>query len=392
VIATDPTSQLNDGERKSLLVRAIAGDSGNLAARLALLSRTYRSAVSGEHHKEAAEKFSNLLEKIVAERGPGQGVRPLELRLRFNLLVAMANYAAALPRDSDPDDAKISLECAKDQASLLFEYGENEKLYKETQTLWENMRPAVYYAARGIQWEWAAWAPEPLVIDKMLKKILDDENISLMARYEYACALTRPQNPGEEPDYGEALKELKDAVVDPRQRLWARTDPWLEALHDVDLIKGDSSSKTVAQFKGLIGDPLPADFLSLAPFIKYRDELADRGIHNAEQLKGAPGSVIKELGITDGMVTRWRNLTDLHQRLATIPPRSTNDQRATELVFLLLLLNLDSSAAVLTGPSDADLKKGLIEKSVAWAVVAPDTNEIDAMREAARRAILPPAT
>jgi hypothetical protein len=394
VIATDPTSKLVDEDRESLLVRAIASDSGNRAAELALLSMTYRTAQSDDDHKEAADKLGKLLEKVVAEPSDGRReISPLELRLRFNLLAAAANYAVALPRDLNLDAALEYLTRAKEQAIFLLACKESRNLSKETKALWENMYPAIDYAALGIKREWDSRGGGSMIIDGLVEKITGSENISLLARYEHACALARSQSPAKGDEYDDALKELKEAVIDPRQRLWARTDPWLTAMHDVDSVTVDSDDvdqvavapyKTVARFKRLIGDLLPTDFLSLAPFAAHRNALADRGIHGAKQLKDAPGSVIKEVGITDGEVTRWRNLADLHQRLASIAPPSdqTADERATELVFLLLLLNLDSSAAVQAGPDNADLKTDLIKKSAPWAVVAPGTQELTKIRAA----------
>jgi hypothetical protein len=59
----------------------------------------------------------------------------------------------------------------------------------------------------------------------------------------------------------------------------------------------------------LCSKPQNLYFLSLAPFTKYRDELADRGIHNAGQLKAAADHVLKELGLTDGELAAGETLS-----------------------------------------------------------------------------------
>ena len=87
--------------------------------------------------------------------------------------------------------------------------------------------------------------------------------------------------------------------------MWARSDPSLAELHDVDLVRqacctageaaeeqAETAAKAfeiVARFKDLVGEPVPADFLSLSPFAAYRDALALRGIHDAAGLRRTRG-------------------------------------------------------------------------------------------------------
>src|SRR5439155_363469 len=142
--------------------------------------------------------------------------------------------------------------------------------------------------------------------------------------YENACALTRgSKKRGAEKaaEYEAALDELEIAVADPAALVWARRDPSLAELHDVDVVgqacrtagetaeeKAATAAKAfeiVSRFKGLVGDPVPAGFLSLSPFASYREALALRGIHNPARLRQTRGRELRsELGITRGEVAR----------------------------------------------------------------------------------------
>jgi hypothetical protein len=65
-----------------------------------------------------------------------------------------------------------------------------------------------------------------------------------------------------------------------------------------------------------------------------------------------------------------------------VPPGHDADQRATELLFLLLLKDLDSPDAVKAALANARLKTALLEKAAPWAVVAPGRTELAKLRKA----------
>jgi hypothetical protein len=173
--------------------------------------------------------------------------------------------------------------------------------------------------------------------------------------------------------------------------MWARRDPSLAELHDVDLVRQACSAarKTpgepaphpdpvniVARFKDLVGDPVPAEFLSLSPFAAYRDALALRGIHDAARLRRTRGRELRsELSITRGEVARWRAVTDLYQMIGGCGPLGGNG--ATGAVFLLLKADLDSVSAVRDAlrPTE-NLRENLLIRARDWAVVAPGEEEI----------------
>jgi hypothetical protein len=205
-------------------------------------------------------------------------------------------------------------------------------------------------------------------------------------------------------------------MAEPRHRIWAQTDPSLAELHDVDVIAStlagrvnysqngahpasgcdDEQEPTVAdeyivkarqittRFKELIGEEVPSDFLALPPFAPNRDKLGRRGVHDAVQLgrvKG--GDLVSELGITQGEAARWLRLSELHLRLTEVPPvpgqapdHAGRDQRATKLMSLLLMRNLDSVETMRQALGDTHLRENLLSEARPWAVVAPGSAEV----------------
>jgi hypothetical protein len=262
--------------------------------------------------------------------------------------------------------------------------------------LWQSMYAAVNFAAKAIAAELCRTCGAEAGIQYAANErdLPHGVNMTLLARYQNACALTRDrrkQGAAKAAEYSEALDELEIAVADPVMLRWARADPSLAELHDVDLVRQACSTaretpedaetaakafKVVARFKGLVGDPVPADFLSLSPFAAYRDALALRGIHDAARLRRTPGRELRsELNITDGVVARWREVTDLYQMVGACRPPGGNG--ATGAVFLLLKADLDSVAAVRDAlQPPAKLRENLRGLARDWAVVAPGEEEV----------------
>ena len=187
-------------------------------------------------------------------------------------------------------------------------------------------------------------------------------------------------------------------MADPSMLMWARTDPSLAVLHDVDMVRQEcrtagetpeGEAKTAAKafdlvtrFKNLVGEPVPADFLLLSPFARYRDALALRGIHDADRLgRTSDRELCSELKITRGEVAQWREVTDLYRMADAHPAAGGPGDRATGAGFLLLGANLDSVAAVRKELASPDkLRADLRDLARGWAVVAPGEEEIGAWR------------
>jgi len=402
VIAADPASQLTTKDKHAVLVHAVADDRGNKAAELALLNDCYRTASSSSDLSDFAAKLEELLKKLP----DNEGALPLSLRSRFNMIVAYVNYAASLtPAQLGEADTQRAADCAlrkaKKQAKFLLRFWSQDANQNKFPALYQSMYAAVNFAAEAIGVERYRSLHKRFSIHGVLNdsELQSRVNMTLLARYEHACVLTRgrqKQGTDKAEEYGEAVAELAIAVADPAILMMARTDPSLAELHDVDQVRqacaapngtrrqredaAANAFEVAARFKDLVGEPVPADFLSLSPFAAYRDALALRGIHDAARLWRTPGPRLRsELSITRGEVARWREVTSLHRMAGAYPAASGNGNRATQAVFLLLKADLDSVSAVrsaLTSPEQ--LRKNLRGLAEGWAVVAPGEDEIGA--------------
>ncbi len=397
VIASDPACQLNAKERHALLVHAVADDRENKAAKLALLSDSYRTARGTDELTEFATRLERLLGQMPEEN---EGTLPLRLRSCFNLIVAYVNYAiltAGQPgQAADRSKACAALMKAKEQVVYLLDFWSRQEMRDKYTVLWQSMYAAVNFAAKAIAAELCRTCGAEAGIQYAVRDsdLPHGVNMTLLARYQNACALTRDrrkQGAAKADEYSEALDELEIAVADPVMLRWARADPSLAELHDIDQVSQACSTaqetpgaqtappdpfKIVARFKDLVGEPVPPDFLSLSPFAAYRDALALRGIHDATRLQRTRGRELRsELSITPGEVARWREVTDLYQMIGACRPPGGNG--ATGAVFLLLQADLDSVSAV----SDAlkppeQLRENLLSLARNWAVVVPGEEEI----------------
>jgi uncharacterized membrane protein YgcG len=395
VIASDPACQLSAKERHAVLVHAVADDRENKAAELALLSDSYRTARSTDDLTDFATKLERLLDQMPESN---EGTLPLRLRSCLNLIVAYVNYAiltAGRPGQAGPrSEACAALTKAKTQVVYLLDFWEKEGMQDKYHVLWQSMYAAVYFAAKSIAAELhrtccdGEVARIPHVEEG--STLPDGVNMTLLARYEHACCLTRgrmKQGAAKAAEYGQALDELEIAVADPIMLRWARRDPSLAELHDVDLVRQACSTageaavppdpvKIVARFKDLVGAPVPSDFLSLSPFAPYRDALALRGIHDAARLQRMRDRELRsELSITPGEVARWREVTDLYEMICACQPPGGDG--ATGAVFLLLQADLDSVSAVCDALKPPEkLRENLLSLARDWAVVAPGEEEV----------------
>jgi hypothetical protein len=262
VIATDSACRLSADDRRALLANAVAEDDGNFAARLAFLSTCYRNTGNQRENRLFAEKLSKLLEIVPNE----EGMWPLRLRLRCNLLAAKLNEAAwferrdARPCSNSPKIEKIdkdatepiykelaevrdALKVAAEQAGHLVVFWqdpENRKVFPE---LWDDMDEVVTIYAEAVRVEW-----ERRFIDRMELSWRECEDrgdhkqakITLLARYEQACTLVGCAAISAESQrlqlYTQALHVL-DMVTAVRDfRAVARTDPSFTELHDIEKI------------------------------------------------------------------------------------------------------------------------------------------------------------
>jgi hypothetical protein len=388
VIATDPACHLNEDDKRALLARAVAEDDGNMAAQLAFLNTSYRDRTDQDANRLFAEKLSKLLEKVPTE----EGMWPLRLRLRFNLLACLLNEAASLlneaapphrPEDSRHPDgpvadknaerARVVLEAAAEQAGHLVVFWQDPENQQALPELWEDMDAAVTIAAKAVKVAWKRRFNCPLEVSWTENEpggVRKQPKMTLLARYEDACMLVGraaiSAGRWRSYIYTQALDELQMVTAAPEYRTWARTDPSLAELHDVDRIKSVlcstatddckpeaanvplpsatmralaaeyasgpllSESGIADRFKGMTGDPCPADFLALPPFAGHRAAIEERGIHSAADLSrkaaelnhSAVATLVSELNITGDIAARWLKLADLYTWLRGVPPAS----------------------------------------------------------------------
>jgi hypothetical protein len=268
--------------------------------------------------------------------------------------------------------------------------------------------------------------------------------VSLLARYEQACTLVGCAAISAENQrsqlYTQALDVLEMVTAVRDFRTWASTDPSFAELHDIDKIektlhptvavgvkpeavevevlapcatKGAlaaeytgpvaSALDIVDRFKSLTGKPCPADFLALSPFTEHRAAIEERGIHSAAALRDKAATLVSELGITNDVAARWREVADLYTWLRGVPSRvppasdqttdtTKQDRITTALVFLLMKTNLDSLPALQQelqseggSSGHSQFRARLIDCARPWAVAVPGEQVIDRWQEELNR-------
>ncbi len=296
VIATDPACQLNADDKRALLANAVAEDDGNMAAQLAFLNTSYRTTTTDQReNRRFAEEVSKLLEKVPNE----EGMWPLRLRLRFNLLAAKLNEAASFERQDDgprPDSADIGkdedmaevlkvLHAAAEQAGRLVVFWQNLENQKAFPKLWADMDVAVTIAAEAVKVEWARRFGYPMKVSWKESKDRGDHKktkVTLLARYEQACTLVGCAAISAEDQrsrlYTQALDVLEMVTAVRDFRTWASTDPSFAELHDIDKIEKTLHLTVAARgkpeavevlapcaTKGAPASPQPFPILALIP-------------------------------------------------------------------------------------------------------------------------------
>ena len=400
VIATDRACRLSEDDRRALLANAVAEDDGNFAAQLAFLSTCYRDTGDQRENRLFAEKLAKLLEIVPNE----EGMWPLRLRLRCNLLAAKLNEAAWFERRDDRPCSKSpkidkdatkpiykeaaevrdALRGAAAQAGHLVVFWQDPENRKAFPELWDDMDGVVTISAEAVRVEW-----ERRFTDRMVDSWKECEDrgdhkqakITLLARYEQACTLVGCAAISAENQrsqlYTEALNVLEMVTPVGSFRTGARTDPSFTELQDIDKIKKvlcptsavgckpetvkvlapcatkealadkypsplRSAPDIVSRFKSLTGDSCPADFLALPVFTKHREAIEERGIHNAAALRQKSATLAYELSITYDVVAQWLKVADLYIWLRTVPPacRAADDAATRDTITTALVFLL----------------------------------------------------
>jgi hypothetical protein len=353
------------------------------------------------------------------------------------------------------------LEAAAEQAGHLVVFWQDPENQQALPELWEDMDAAVTIAAKAVKVAWKRRFNCPLNVswnENGPGGVRKEPKMTLLARYQRACTLVGCAAISAKRRrsylYTQALDELKMVTAVPEYRTWARTDPSFAELHDVDRIENvlcrtdtDDGKRSTAtddcepevakvslpsatmralaaeyisgpplfasdiadRFKGMTGDPCPADFLALPPFAGYRTAIEERGIHSAADLSRTAAELnhrtvatpVSELNITSDVAARWLNLADLYTWLRGVRPASRQaedtagrDKITTGLVFLLMKANLDSIDVLRQklqeerGNRFGQFRASLIDCARPWAVVVPGTQDICCWLESLKK--LPP--
>jgi hypothetical protein len=371
VIATDSATRLRPDEQVALLARAVAFDGKNVAAEVAFLNTTYRvGAASRRQTWQYAVRLEAVLQNRIRHEAEFSALR---LRVLFNLTVAWLNYAELVlvrgAADQDLPSRDEALKHADNYVSKLLESLQLGKKVKSLDSLVKEIEAASWYFKDMIR-----LAQQEAASQRKISEASPPKASSMLARYERACWLVANE------EWSEALAEIDMVRHDPSIRVWARQDPFFERLHQLPY----DSGRWARQFKADVGDPIPGDFLDLAPFIAHKGALQQRGIYTAVQLRQSRTSfLLSELGITVGVAHRWYTLAELYRSLTEMPPSDTNDQaaKAVGILFLLLAVNVDSIAELTPRLEENNIESfgdKLLDAARPFAVVAPTVAELRA--------------
>jgi len=325
-------------QRLTLLTRSVAFDRANTAAEVALLTTKYaRSPDSGHRLAEELSLIFERIERTGAGRCPQDNwdgpVRALQLRMLFNMTVALSNAALS------PADPHFETRVWRTQQLLA------RRAAHPNPTLWVDVDWYVSTLTELMTRYTPQLDPgEPdLRLDELVADIrsaagfielivgraLDRppptnrpvEN-SVLAYFESACAFAYLG------EWNDALDRLTTAVTaDPGGIVWVRLDPSLTAFRQGFPAAGwdsDDSPDTpdtpgfarLRDYRALVGQPGPKEFLDLDEISPYAGQLRARGVRSAEDIAArGPFWLARELALSHAVTSRWVELAGLHEAL-----------------------------------------------------------------------------
>jgi hypothetical protein len=134
--------------------------------------------------------------------------------------------------------------------------------------------------------------------------------------YDTACCHVELRN------YNKALEDLASATVDPKYKVWARTDASFAELRNPYNLEESNRRNLpaecqIATFYAQIGDPCPASFTALAPFSKHEEILRGIGVRSPKDLAHMTETrhdviqLAKDFALPELEIRRWRNIAML---------------------------------------------------------------------------------
>jgi len=242
-------------------------------------------------------------------------------------------------------------------------------------------------------------APVPASLEQVHLKALEDESprveggvwLSRKTLYDQACCQMVAK-----PKYGEttvvllrrAIYDLEIAAVDDNLRIWARHDPSFALLQSGppanDPPTGPEFDRLRRQFKRIVGDPPPSDFLDLALFRRHATALRSRGIDDPDDLLACdPRLLSSRLNVEPACVERWRQLAELSSWIDNTRSNKVQDEASTVSLVALLLDSRVRSCDQLRNrllESPEALYNDLVKAAVGLAVAPTRGETVDRWR------------
>jgi hypothetical protein len=380
VIGSDTSGAISSDQRLTLLAYAVAFDARNLAARVALLNGQYRDGATRAETLTYIHALQRLFDDQDALGWPTE-MRPMRLRILFNLGVGWFNYGLAQLAADDHDAAVEALRQAEVTTTRLLVDAETDAA--ALPDLRDQIFPAAWFVHQSIRAERDRLGQPP--VDATSTAIARQEpgnQLTMLARYERACLHAARR------EYDAAITDLQIATRVPWIRVWARSDPSLAGLQD-----GADDAVTREQraaFKNLVGDAGPGSILGLQPFAPYRPIFEALGLRTAEQIDRASSLWLSsQAGVAHGIAEQWRRVAGLFRVVeqSDLPQQPRCDAAQ---VLMLLGTGIDAVEALreqVAQPNRQGLQDGLRQAALALDEVAPGPDTIVAWwRQLARDA------
>jgi hypothetical protein len=394
VIAMDPSAGWSPDQTQILLDAACDFDAGNLAA------KTNRALqyLGDDQSATAITKFVRVLEGVLARlTATGVEVSALSWRVRVNLAIGRLNYTSTLLYSPENQAGAVrELVAAREQLTRLSADMASSARSDDLDDLTRQLGPIVHWLLVTIDAErlrreeptpvLVSPAPLPATVIQM-----DMTAIYQKAGAYVTCALAVGMPTQDEPEVGKHAQEMWDQAfaamerfsVIPGLRSWAQADPAFGCLHDVDLV----DASVVARFKKMVGDPVPNDLASLAPFADCGSQLKARGITAFDDVLSLPlGWFRDELSLSYAQAVQWRATLALYAVVRQ--SIGGDDARARDWMYLLGRVGVPDVGRLqhelAAQPGRTALRARMIAAARSAAIVAPSSSDLDRLATTAR--------
>ena len=339
-----------------LLSQALELDSGNLLATVALESFKHRDHTSSKDIEDFMTTLRGLEKSLRRPWVFSPDYSVLRARVFRAYLAMLRNFLAAkyiedvakaattsrTPRRPRPTDDQLEL--VGRSVSVLKSIG------RRAERLARTMGPVIATDLRVLHTaatREAGRGPKTTVSKKFSKAIAKSEkwyghaekSIAPEIAYSYACALVQMGTGSAASD--EALEKFEIAFTDTELSDWARQDPELDGIRQLEI------------FTGLYA-PIDPDFWVLAEFVELKKPLSAAGYTNVEQLDGQQDDIDlrRYLGLSKPVFThvvRVAGLVKKAKAASTAVP-------AAELAGVTLLQKLLDEGVRISSDVHADWK------------------------------------